>query len=75
MKLVSLLCIVAGAILVFMFNNQSEYDKYLKILGFILLMFGLYQSTKLWVKDNPKEDKKQDKKEDEKSLEDHLKDN
>ena len=71
MKLVSLLCIVAGAILVFMFNDQSEYDKYLKILGFILLTFGLYQSTKLWVKDNPKEDKK----EDEKSLEDHLKDN
>ncbi|QLE00099.1 hypothetical protein HX109_00440 [Galbibacter sp. BG1] len=70
MKLFSLLCIVLGAILVFMFNDQSEYDKYLKIGGFVLLMYGLYQSTQLWVKENPKNDKKDDSK----SLEDHLRD-
>ncbi|MCX2680286.1 hypothetical protein OOZ15_10075 [Galbibacter sp. EGI 63066] len=58
MKFFSFLCIVLGAVFVFMFNDQSEYDKYMKILGFVLLMFGLYRSTKLWVKDNPKNEKK-----------------
>ncbi|MCM5663516.1 hypothetical protein [Galbibacter mesophilus] len=70
MKLFSLLCIVLGAILIFVFNDESDYDKYLKILGFVLLMYGLYKSTQLWVKDNPKDDKKDDTK----SLDDHLRD-
>lgn len=74
MKLISFLCIIVGAVLVFMFNDQSDYDKYFKILGFVLMMFGLYRSTQLWVKDNPKEDKDDVKKDDTKSLEDHLKD-
>ncbi|MEL4308731.1 hypothetical protein [Joostella sp. CR20] len=69
MKLISLACIIIGAILVFLFNDQSAYDKYFKILGFVLLMFGLYKSTQLWVKDNPKDDKKDEPK----SLDDHLK--
>ncbi|WP_224484793.1 hypothetical protein [Robertkochia aurantiaca] len=56
MKVFSFLCIVLGAILVFLFDDQESYHMYLKILGFILLMYGLFQSTRMWVKDNPRDD-------------------
>ncbi|MDG3583402.1 MULTISPECIES: hypothetical protein [Galbibacter] len=70
MKLFSFLCIIIGAVMIFIFDDNSEYDKYLKIIGFILLMFGLYRSTRLWVKENPKKDKNEETK----SLDDQLKD-
>ncbi|WP_224489982.1 hypothetical protein [Robertkochia flava] len=55
MKILSFIFIVAGAILVFTFNNEEPWHMYLKILGFVLMMYGLYRSTVLWVKDNPRE--------------------
>ncbi|TRZ43766.1 hypothetical protein [Robertkochia solimangrovi] len=60
MKIISILCVIAGAILVFTFDNEEAYHIYLKILGFVLMMFGLYRSTQLWVKDNPKDNRKAD---------------
>lgn len=57
MKIVSFLCIVAGAVLVFTFNQEESWHIYMKILGFVLMMYGLYRSTALWVKDNPRDDK------------------
>lgn len=56
MKLLSLVFIVAGAIMVFIFDNEEPWHIYMKILGFAFLMYGLYKSTVLWVKDNPRED-------------------
>lgn len=56
MKIVSFLSIVVGAILVFTFNQEESWHIYLKILGFVLMMYGLYRSTALWVKDNPRDD-------------------
>lgn len=56
MKIISSIFIVVGAILVFMFNDEQPWHMYIKILGFVMLMFGLYKSTVLWVKDNPRED-------------------
>ena len=57
MKFLSFIFIVVGAILVFTFDNQESWHMYLKILGFILMMYGLYRSTVLWVKENPREDR------------------
>lgn len=56
MKFMSFIFIVVGAILVFSFNDEETWHMYLKILGFVLMMYGLYRSTVLWVKDNPRED-------------------
>lgn len=56
MKFLSFILIVLGAILVFMFNNEEPWHIYLKILGFVMMMYGLYRSTVLWVKDNPRDD-------------------
>lgn len=59
MKLFAILCIVAGALLIFLSNDSSTYAGYIKIVGFIMLMFGLYRCTKFWVQENPR-DKKDD---------------
>lgn len=64
MKLFAILCIVVGALLIFLSNDSSTYDGYLKIIGFVMLMFGLYRCTKFWVKENPRnteDDSDQDK--------------
>ena len=56
MKILSFILIVSGAVLVFMFDNEETWHIYLKILGFVMMMYGLYRSTVLWVKDNPRDD-------------------
>lgn len=56
MKLLSFVLIVLGAVMVFTFDNDPAWHVYLKILGFVLMMYGLYRSTVLWVKDNPRDD-------------------
>ncbi|WP_417360843.1 hypothetical protein [Galbibacter sp.] len=52
MRVFAIVCIVLGAGIIFLSDEASTYDGYLKIVGFILLMFGLYKCTKFWVKDN-----------------------
>ncbi len=56
-----LLCIIAGAVLVFtgQGSEDTEGAPYLMIIGFIVLMAGLYLATTRWVKDNPKEKKEE----------------
>lgn len=49
--------IIIGAImLIFDLTGMNE-SVYLKIGGLLILMIGLYNSTKQWAKDNPKDDK------------------
>ncbi len=52
------ICIVIGGLLVFTGQDAEENKEipYVMILGFVLLMFGLYKATTGWVKDNPRED-------------------
>ncbi|RNL95047.1 hypothetical protein ED312_00120 [Sinomicrobium pectinilyticum] len=52
------ICIVIGGLLVFIGQDAEENKEipYVMILGFVLLMFGLYKATTGWVKDNPRED-------------------
>ncbi|MGS2761347.1 hypothetical protein [Sinomicrobium sp. M5D2P9] len=60
-----LICIILGGVLVFIGQDgkENEGTPYVAILGFVLLMFGLYKATTRWVKDNPREDKEQDERE------------
>ena len=60
MKLFAILCIVAGALTIFLSDGTTSYDGYLKIVGFILLMYGLYKCTRFWVEENPREEKDDD---------------
>ena len=51
-QLINTLLIVLGAgMLLYSFIAQGEFV-YLKIGGLIILMYGLYTATNIWVKDN-----------------------
>lgn len=52
MKLFSFACITIGVLLLVFSNKAESFNSYIKVVGFILLMFGLYKSTRLWVKEN-----------------------
>lgn len=48
--------IVIGAIFIIYDLTGDNENVYLKVGGLVLLMIGLYNSTKQWTKDNPKDD-------------------
>lgn len=60
----TVLIIIGGALLIYTIAVE-EPQKYLQILGFIIIMFGLYRATNHWVetKDDHKEEKDQQEKE------------
>jgi len=60
----TVLIIVGGALLIYTIAVEEPL-KYLQILGFIIIMFGLYRATNHWVetKDDHKEEKDQQEKE------------
>ena len=60
----TILIIVGGGILIYTIA-VSEPLRYLQILGFIIIMFGLYRATNHWVetKDDHKEEQDQKDKE------------
>lgn len=51
--------IVIGAVLIIFDLTGKNENVYLKIGGLLLLMIGLYNSTKQWSKDNPKDNEDQ----------------
>lgn len=48
--------IIIGAILIIYDLTGENENVYLKVGGLLLLMIGLYNATKQWAKDNPKDD-------------------
>tara|TARA_R100000935_G_scaffold7082_1_gene15262 strand:- start:387 stop:650 length:264 start_codon:yes stop_codon:yes gene_type:complete len=60
----SILIIAGGAILIYTIAVKDPMQ-YIQILGFIILMFGLYRATNYWVetKDDHKEEQDQQEKE------------
>lgn len=52
--------IFIGAILIIYDLTGKNDNVYIKIGGLVILMIGLYNSTKQWTKDNPKDDKDSD---------------
>lgn len=60
MKVIALLAIVFGAVLLWISDTNATTGVYVKITGFALLMYGLYRSTVLWVKDNPRREEEED---------------
>lgn len=47
--------IIGAALIIYDLIGENE-NVYLKVGGLLLLMIGLYNSTKQWTKDNPKDD-------------------
>ncbi len=58
-QLFSTLFILIGAVLLVYGMIVENTNVYIKVIGIIILMFGLYSSTKVWVEDN-KQDKEND---------------
>jgi hypothetical protein len=48
--------IIIGAIMIIYDLTGENENVYLKVGGLVILMLGLYNSTKQWAKDNPKDD-------------------
>ena len=48
--------IIIGAIMIIYDLTGESENVYLKVGGLVILMLGLYNSTKQWAKDNPKDD-------------------
>ena len=48
--------LIGAALLIYDLVEKPDVVYY-KIIGLVLLMFGLYNSTKQWAQDNPKENK------------------
>ncbi|MBZ9778277.1 hypothetical protein LB452_05005 [Psychroflexus sp. CAK8W] len=48
--------IIIGAIMLIYDLTGENENVYLKIGGLLILMIGLYNSTKQWASDNPKDD-------------------
>lgn len=64
-QLINTVLIIVGGVLLIYTIAVEEPQKYLQILGFIIIMFGLYRATNHWVetKDDHKEEKDQQEKE------------
>lgn len=48
--------IIIGAILIIFDLTGENENVYLKVGGLLLLMIGLYNSTKQWASDNPRDE-------------------
>jgi hypothetical protein len=44
----AILIILGGGILIYVMSSEQP-NKYLQILGFVIIMFGLYRATNYWV--------------------------
>lgn len=59
-QLFSSLFILLGAVLLIYGMIVENTNVYIKIVGIIVLMFGLYSSTRVWVEDNKQDNEKDD---------------
>ena len=55
----NLIFILLGGGLLLYDLTQEGTNVYISTIGLVLLMFGLYKSTRQWVDDNPKDDDQQ----------------
>ncbi len=55
----NLIFILLGGGLLLYDLTQESTNVYISTIGLVLLMFGLYKSTRQWVNDNPKDDDQQ----------------
>lgn len=50
--------LIGGGLLLYDLTQEST-NVYVSTIGLVLLMFGLYKSTRQWVNDNPKDEDQQ----------------
>ena len=55
----NLIFILLGGGLLLYDLTQEGTNVYISTIGLVLLMFGLYKSTRQWMDDNPKDDDQQ----------------
>ncbi|RKS42700.1 hypothetical protein BC962_3157 [Gillisia mitskevichiae] len=51
----TLLIVIGGAIMIYTITGEDR-NKYLQILGLVIIMFGLYRATNFWVETKDEED-------------------
>ncbi|TVZ28167.1 hypothetical protein JM83_3274 [Gillisia sp. Hel_I_86] len=57
----TVLIVIGGGILIYTISEEDR-NKYLQILGLVILMFGLYRATNFWVETKDDEDDNNDEK-------------
>lgn len=63
-QVVNTICIVVGGGLLIYSIASSAPNKYLQIIGFVVIMFGLYRATNYWVETKDDHKEKAEEKED-----------
>lgn len=56
----TILIIVGGAIMIYTISGEDR-NKYLQIVGLVIIMFGLYRATNFWVETKDDEDNEEEK--------------
>ncbi|WP_010229164.1 hypothetical protein [Gillisia marina] len=51
----TILIVIGGAIMIYTISGEDS-NKYLQILGLVIIMFGLYRATNFWVETKDDED-------------------
>ncbi len=51
----TMLIVIGGAIIIYTISGEDS-NKYLQILGLVIIMFGLYRATNFWVETKDDED-------------------
>ena len=57
----TLLIVIGGAIMIYTISGEGG-NKYLQILGLVIIMFGLYRATNFWVETKDDEDENNEEK-------------
>ena len=57
----TILIVIGGAIMIYTISME-ERNRYLQVLGLVIIMFGLYRATNFWVETKDDEDDNNDEK-------------
>jgi len=57
----TMLIVIGGAIMIYTISEEDR-NRYLQVLGLVIIMFGLYRATNFWVETKDDEDENNEEK-------------
>lgn len=57
----TILIVIGGAIMIYTISEEDR-NRYLQVLGLVIIMFGLYRATNFWVETKDDEDENNEEK-------------
>jgi uncharacterized membrane protein YqgA involved in biofilm formation len=57
----TILIVIGGAIIIYTISEEDR-NRYLQVLGLVIIMFGLYRATNFWIETKDDEDENNEEK-------------